>query len=335
MEQELNYIAGVDISKKTFDISFCGVHSKSLEIEHNIFENNLKGFKRLKKWLKSFGINFSEILFCMENTGIYHRLIASYLKTETAFVWVENGTQIKWSMGVQRGKTDKVDSERIMSYAKRHFDRAKLYEEKDKDLQRVADLLSLRKRLMDSVKRLKVPSKELKSAGLKEQAQIIKRMSSRSIRSLESDIENVERMIKAIINDSKELNEVYKYTTSVKSVGFVAASYLLVYTNGFTRFTSAKQIASYCGIAPFEFSSGTSIRGRTRVHHMANKDLKTILHMCAISALASNQEMKTYFKRKVEEGKNKMLVINAVRNKILARVYSCVKNKKMYEPHLG
>ena len=159
-------------------------------------------------------------------------------------------------------------------------------------------------------------------------------MSAKSIKALEKDIEKVEMIIKDLIKNNEELNEVYTYTTSVKSVGFVAASYLLVYTNGFTRFTSSKQIASYCGIAPFEYSSGTSIKGRTRGHHMANKDPKSILHMCAISALASNEEMKLYFKRKVDEGKNKMLVIIAVRNKILARVFSCVKNKKMYEPFI-
>lgn len=334
MKQKLKYVAGIDISKKTFDITISDVSLKTLQVDYKLFSNNLKGFKQLKKWLKSLKVGFSEVLFCMENTGIYHRLLASYLRAEEAYVWVENGTQIKWSMGVQRGKNDKVDSERIMTYAKRHIDNAKLYEEKDTDLQQVADLLAVRKRLLDCVKRLKVPAKELKAAGLKDQAELVIKVSTKSIKALKKDIEKVEVVIKNLIKNNEALNEVYKYTTSVKSVGFVAASYLLVYTNGFTRFASSKQIASYCGIAPFEYSSGTSIKGRTRVHHMANKDLKSVLHMCAISALASNQEMKVYFKRKVDEGKNKMLVINAVRNKILARVFSCVKNKKMYEPCL-
>jgi len=149
---------------------------------------------------------------------------------------------------------------------------------------------------------------------------------------LEEELKKVENSIKEVIKNNENLNEMYKYATSVKSVGFVAASYLLVYTNGFTKFESAKQIASYSGIAPFEYSSGTSVKGRTRVHHMANKRLKTILHMCAISAIANNEEMKVYFKRKVDEGKNKMLVINAIRNKVLARIFSCVKNKRIYEP---
>lgn len=335
MEPELKYVAGIDISKKTFDITISELSLTTSEVHYKLVTNNLKGFKQLIKWLKSLDIEISDVLFCMENTGIYHRLLASFLLSEQAFVWVENGTQIKWSMGVQRGKNDKVDSERIMTYGKRHIDNAKRYAEKDKDLQQVADLLAVRKRLVNCINRLRVPSKELKSAGLKDQEKMISKVSSGSIKALEKDIENVEQIIKKLIRANEELNEAYTYTTSVKSVGFIAASYLLVFTHGFTRFASSKQIASYCGIAPFEYSSGTSIKGRTRVHHMANKDLKAILHMCAISSLASNEEMKVYYKRKVEEGKHKMLVINSIRNKILGRIFSCVKNKRLYQPYVA
>jgi len=152
---------------------------------------------------------------------------------------------------------------------------------------------------------------------------------------LETEIKIVEDTVRKIIKNNQNLNEIYEYAISVKSIGFVAACQLIVYTNGFTKFNSSKQIASYCGIAPFEFTSGTSIRGRTRVHHMANKELKTTLHMCAISSLAHNEEMKIYCKRKVKEGKNKMLILNAIRNKLLSRVFSCVKNKKMYAPNIA
>jgi len=105
---------------------------------------------------------------------------------------------------------------------------------------------------------------------------------------------------------------------------------LLIYTDGFTKFNSSKQLASYSGIAPFEYSSGTSVRGKTKVHPMGNKTLKTVLHLCAVSSLRNNPEMKTYYARKVGEGKNKMLVLNAIRNKLVARVFSCVKNERMY-----
>lgn len=334
MPSTFKYVAGIDISKKTFDISLSNNDFTS-EVKYRLFANTTKGFNQLRKWLKTFDLRISEVLFCMENTGIYHRLLASFLESEQAFVWIENGREIKWSMGIQRGKTDKVDSERILEYAKRNLDKAKTNVSKSEDLQQITDLLAVRKRIISCIKILKVPAKELNSAGLKEQAKLVEKATRKSLRSLEAEKQNAEDSIKKIIRANENLHEIYIYVTSVKSVGFVAAVYLLVYTNGFTKFDSAKQIASYCGIAPFEYSSGTSVKGRTRVHHLANKNLKTILHMCAISALANNEEMKIYFKRKVDEGKNKMLVINSVRNKILSRIFSCVKNKKIYKPYLA
>ena len=327
MLQKIKFFAGIDISKKTFDVTISN-SAKS----YRKFNNNQRGCKQFLKWLKKLGLELDTILVCMENTGIYHRLLASYLTSEEVFTWVENASQIKWSMGIQRGKNDKVDSSRIMSYAKRHLDKAKSYVEKGKDLLQIADLLGVRRRMKDCLKSLKVPIKELKEAGLIAQSEDLEKSTRKSIKVLEEELKKVENSIKEVIKNNENLNEMYKYATSVKSVGFVAASYLLVYTNGFTKFESAKQIASYSGIAPFEYSSGTSVKGRTRVHHMANKRLKTILHMCAISAIANNEEMKVYFKRKVDEGKNKMLVINAIRNKVLARIFSCVKNKRIYEP---
>jgi len=144
------------------------------------------------------------------------------------------------------------------------------------------------------------------------------------------ELEKIDEKIMELIEKSEDLAKKYKYATSVRCVGFVAATYLLIYTNGFTRFNSAKQLASYAGIAPFEYSSGTSIRGRTKVHPMANKTLKKVLHMCAVSSVRHNPEMVTYFNRKVDEGKNKMLVLNAVRNKVLHRVFSCVRDQRMY-----
>ena len=271
----------------------------------------------------------------MENTGLYHRTLASYLNNLKATVWVENGSQIKWSIGIQRGKTDKIDAKRIREYAIRHVDKVKPYSKRDVDLQQLADLLALRRRLKDSYTKLLVPLKELKSTGVLDHVETVEEAMSASLQALKNDIRNVEKSIKNLIAKSEQLKEIYTYVTSVKSIGFVAACHLMIYTDCFTRFKSAKQIASYSGIAPFEYKSGTSIKGKTRVHHLANKNLKTILHMCAISSLAHNEEMKIYAARKVNEGKNKMLVLNAIRNKLLSRVFSCVKNKKMYTPHLA
>lgn len=63
---------------------------------------------------------------------------------------------------------------------------------------------------------------------------------------------------------------------------------------------------------------------------MANKLLKRLLHMGAIAAVTYYDEFKRYYKRKVEEGKPKMLVLNNVRNKMVLRLAAVIKNNKSY-----
>ena len=63
---------------------------------------------------------------------------------------------------------------------------------------------------------------------------------------------------------------------------------------------------------------------------MANKKLKCNLHMASLSAVRLDPDLKAYYDRKVLEGKNKMSVLNAVKNKLLARVVAVVNKKEEY-----
>ena len=100
------------------------------------------------------------------------------------------------------------------------------------------------------------------------------------------------------------------------------------------RLTDSRKLACYSGVAPFVYESGTSIRGRTGVSKFANNELKKVLHMAAISSVKHNPDLKQYFQRKVLEGKNKMSVINAVRNKLLHRVVAVIKRGTPYKIQL-
>lgn len=50
-----------------------------------------------------------------------------------------------------------------------------------------------------------------------------------------------------------------------------------------------------------------------------------------MSAIQVNGELQMYYQRKVAEGKNKMLVLNAVRNKLIHRVYAVVRRGEKYD----
>ena len=72
------------------------------------------------------------------------------------------------------------------------------------------------------------------------------------------------------------------------------------------------------------------MRSKPGVSPLANKDLKKILHLCAMAALRCDAEIRSYYIRRVGEGKNKMSVINAIRNKLIHRVFALVRDNRCY-----
>lgn len=121
-------------------------------------------------------------------------------------------------------------------------------------------------------------------------------------------------------------------------MGKVTSWYMITTTNEFKSHRDPRKYACYSGVVPFDHSSGTSIYQRPRVSHMANKKVKQVLHMSALSATIMKGELNDYYQRKVKEGKNKMLVLNNIRNKLIHRIFKCVqenrKYDKIYRPHL-
>lgn len=83
--------------------------------------------------------------------------------------------------------------------------------------------------------------------------------------------------------------------------------------------------------APVRYRSGSSVRGKTRVSEHARKRLKSLFHLGAMSTICIKGELQDYYQRKVSEGKNKMLVLNAVRNKLIHRVCSVVRRGEKYD----
>jgi transposase len=136
--------------------------------------------------------------------------------------------------------------------------------------------------------------------------------------------------MKEITSKNEVIKEQMSLITSIPGIGQNTAWYLIVTTNGFKNFSEWRKLACYAGVAPFEYSSGTSVKGRTKVHSLADKKMKSLLHMCALTTIKNNAELKEYYTRKREEGKPSMLVLNNVKCKLLSRVFAVVKRKQPF-----
>ena len=114
---------------------------------------------------------------------------------------------------------------------------------------------------------------------------------------------------------------------SIKGVGKVVTLAVIIKTHNFTRFDNARKFACFCGTAPFEHSSGTSIKKKSRVSHLADKQMKSLLDLSAKSAIQYDKELREYYLKRTEAGKSKMSTINVVRNKILYRMFAVIKRQ--------
>ena len=322
---------GIDISKATLDVCVLSPSDIS-EIHHQPFCNNAKGFSQLMKWLKqkSEGIAVEAWRACMENTGMYSLELNCFLNEKGIWQSMENALQIKRSMGVVRGKTDKADSKIIALYAYRFIDKLKPYVLPTGTLLRLRALFVQRERLVSMHSQLLVANQSIKSYPT-ELVKDIQGQNEKLLKNLAIQIKGIDKSLKECLQQDKELQHKAKLIQSVPGIGQQTAAYLLIVSQGMKSFATARQFACYSGCAPFGHQSGTSIRGKTRVHFIANRKMKMLLHMAAMNAITFNEELKTYYQRKVAEGKNPMSVLNAVRFKLICRIFSVVKRNEEYQ----
>jgi transposase len=321
----------MDISKHSFDMAILSTNNPE-EIFHNAFNNDAKGFEEMMSFINERmpGFDCNKALFCMEATGLYCNALLQFFQSQQANAWVENAIQIKRSLGIKRSKTDKVDSISIAKYALKNAELVRLWKPSSVVLDKIKHLATLRERMVVTQKRLVTPIEELRDAGQEKMAEYLHKSIKRSINAIDTDLKKIEAKIMECLKEDASLNHLFTLITSVVGIGFVTAINLIIHTQGFNVMCDCRKLACYCGVAPFPYQSGISIKGRTKVSHMANKKLKTNLHLAALTAIRYDPELKTYYDRKVLEGKPKMSVINAVRFKLLARIVSVVKNDRQY-----
>ncbi|MDO1449173.1 IS110 family transposase [Rhodocytophaga aerolata] len=326
--QKFIYFIGIDISKQTLDFSLVQMGN---QLFHLTTANNPKGIACFIKKLKDLpGFEIKQALFCMEHTGIYNHFLLEALTSLQANICLQAAIQIKYSLGLQRGKNDKIDAKRIALYAYLKRDTLELWQPPRPVMKRLKYLVALRNRLIRANHQLKTALAETAHFSDKTSIKELATLCKSSLLSLAKDEKKATKAIEAIIKSDQKLNHLFTLITSVKGVGQITATQIILSTNEFNDIKEGKKFAAYAGVVPYEHSSGSSIRGKNRTSKMANQSMKTLLHMAALCAIVHCSELKAYYERKVGEGKNKMAVINAVRNKLVLRIFACVKNNRQY-----
>lgn len=337
MTENTKFYLGLDVSKPYFDVSLLKVinHLKHPMLTER-FDNTTAGLKAFHKWLASLFVSFDEnTLLVIENTGMYHRLIWKYASEHHLPIHIGNAAHIKWSFGIARGKNDRIDSQRLCRYAFKHADELKATPVLNPVFMKLKDLLTARSKLLSQLKGIQTYLKELKCSNPEAVQKLMEKAHKAAIEGLKKSIAEIEAQLKRIIHEDESIRKNYELLISVPGVGHLTALYIITCTRNFATKISGKQLGSYAGVVPFEHTSGISVKGRNRVHSMANKELKRLLHLGALSAIRFYPEFRQYFERKKAQGKHSMSILNAIRNKIVLRMVAVVNKQQPYVENLA
>ena len=328
------YFIGVDVSKKKLD--FCVMFENKVIHEEVVANHQGAVIALIRQLENDYGIDNTQMLVCAEHTGQYTYPLVCACDSIECKLWLEHPSNIKYSSGVQRGKNDKIDARRIAIYAARFEDKVRYYERPEQEIERLKQLEAERSLYVVDLAKYKAQLKDqreyMPERSYNDKAKRLEKL----MEGLEDAIKSITDEMENIVSSTEVLGRQYELLQSIDGVGPVVALNMIVVTEGFTRFDNARQFNCFAGLAPFQYTSGSSQHSRARVSHRADKCIKTLLHLSAVSVISkAGGELKEYYLRKVEEGKNKMTVINALRAKIVARMFAVIKKNDFYKPILS
>jgi transposase len=311
---------GIDVSHTKLDVCY---QNNLGELFYLQVGNNNQGFARI---LEHTGVDYH---FVMEATGVYYIRLAFYLHRQGCELSVVNAIAIKRyiQMHLERNKTDKKDAGWICRYAieqrpgywqmpdSAYFESKQLYN----TIREYTEQIKRFNNQLHSLRLLPVPSKD-------------------TIKSLEKIIVCMEKEIKQLEQKLQLLLEQWqpeqlKNVSSIKGIGKRAAAMLIVFTQGFKYTRNHRQLISFAGLAPTQYSSGSSIQGKPRIYKRGGKNLRDVLYMCSMNAMKTNTACKALYERLRGNGKTGKQALIAVCNKLLKQVFAVVKNNSLYQPN--
>lgn len=309
------------MASEKFDVNYLDEKGK---ICHKIFKNTRA---QIEKFLGSLP---ADAWIVAEHTGVYGDLLLYLACTRGVRISYVSGFVIKHSSGMTKGKSDSADAAMIRDYGERHLDKLKPSEFPTEALYMIKELHATRRLLVEQRKQLVTIIKGDANRPLRsDKATAVK---DRVISELDAAIAEVEQEMQRLIDADKSLRRSSEIARSVPGIGPVTSIELIIKTDNFQRVSTARKCASLAGIAPFPNATGKSDKGN-HVSKMGDKELKSLLHMCARSAVNSFDKMRVYMMKKHEvEKKHKFVVLNNVANRLLRILYALIKSDKMYDP---
>lgn len=324
---QIKYFVGIDIAANTFTVA-AGVMPWKVVLQPQEFKNEEDGFQVFMDWLSQHELIADHTVICMEATGVYGECLAYFVYAKGYHVCVEPPLKVKRAFKPNGPKSDALDSQQIAEYAGRYFDQLTVWQPRSEILEQIKVLLATREQFV--VQRtahknaLQAIQRKVVKTPFAEQAHL------QIIEQLKKQIRAIEQEIRRLIDSDSTFKPMLLLLLSVPGVGFLLAAHLLLLAQ---VSLNHRQIASYLGVAPNEYSSGSSVYKHATSRHFGPQTIRKLLYLAACSVRTHRHEFRTYFQRKIAEGKSSRLVLNNIENKLLKIICAVLRSNMPYDPN--
>lgn len=328
----IRYFVGLDMASEQF-FAAIGTRPWHLVAAATEFPNTPDGFHALLAWLAEQHCGVTDTVLCMEATGVYGEALAYFLAAHAFRIAVQPPLQVKRAFKPNGPKTDAVDSQQIAEYACRFEDRLRLWQPHPALLEQLQVLLTTREQLVKHRTAHKNSLHALERKVIR--TAVAESAHHQLIAELDAQLKALEQEMCRLFKQDPPFQQMLGWLRTIPGVGLLLATQFLVVTHGGMQRCDPKQLAAHLGIAPLAHQSGKSVRGRTTSRHFGPAPMRKWLHLGARSVCTHNAHFRTYYQRKLQEGKPKRLAINNVSNKLIKVMCAVLTAQTSYDPNYG
>lgn len=299
---------GIDIAKATFTVA---IPQPEKGFQDYNLTNNQDGFAQLLALL-------SPLSHCvMEASGPYYLPLASYLDQQGHSLSVINPLVVRRfsQMRLRRAKTDKADARLLSEFGVNQT--PSRWQAPARLMSQLAQLQTLLDQYIKQRTALRNQQESFQGSGVPNPG--LAASLEKSLAHLQEQIKELETQLDNLAKTHHA--DMYANLQTIPGIGRKTALCLVVITQGFSRFNSAKELASFVGLAPRVFSSGTSVKGKGHICKLGNGRIRQLLYMASMQAKKGNPACKALYDRLVCGGKPKMVALIAVAHKLVRQCF--------------
>jgi len=293
------------------------------KLKHKVFTNDEEGFEELELWLKKQGANHVHV--CLEASSTYGDELAAYMHDAGHSVSIVNPARIKGfaQSELMRTKNDKVDAGLIARFCLAMHPEP--WTPAPPEMRQLQSLV----RRVDAL--INMRTQELHRLGTAHKA--IEHSIREHVAYLDTQIDVLKRQIADLIKNDPDLKAKKDLLKSIPGIGEATIAAILAELHMFERYDSVGKVVAFIGLAPRQFISGSSIKGKPRLSKVGHARLRKALYMPALVSIQCNPIIQVFYHRLKENGKNGKVVVCAIMRKLVHLIFGILKSGRPFDPN--